>query len=1645
MKPTEPAQPLTIVRRSAAARRTHFQSLAAGPAGTLEDPQVIGAVEEYLRALDAGEKPNRQEFLARYPAIAEALAECLEGLEFVHAADPRLQQPALDALTDSAASATEIHLAAPLGDYRLVREIGRGGMGVVYEAEQMSLARRVALKVLPFAGALDAKQLQRFKNEAQAAACLHHTNIVPVYGVGCERGVHYYAMQFIDGQTLAALIQELRQSAALQPGDRPAAPGHASSLASELVGGRWAPARTGAVPAGEQTGPYTPAADVPAGQVSNLPEIPGKLETCPTDETATPPVAALSTEQSTKKPAFFRTVANLGVQAAEALEHAHQLGVVHRDIKPANLLLDTRGNLWITDFGLAHCQSQAGLTMSGDLVGTLRYMSPEQALAQRVLVDHRTDIYSLGMTLYELLTLAPAFPGSDRQELLRQIAFEEPRLPRRLNPAVPAELETIVLKALEKNPAERYATAQELADDLERFLEDRPICARRPTWVQRVRKFVRRHQAVATTLAAAVVTLLLVVSIGATVALFHIDAAREKAEENQKVARANAQRADKNAVKEHAAREKADKAKRKAEERLVRLTVAEGARRMDAGDLLGSLPWFAEALRLDRGHRRREERHRHRLSAVLQKCPRLVQIWFEVNSVEFSRDGRRAVTAGRDHAARAWDAASGKEFIPPLCHQGAVNYAAFSPDGRRIITVSDDHTGRLWNAATGLPVTPPLPHQARAIRAAFSPDGRRVVTTSMDKTARVWDATTGRPVTPALKHARPADKLRQFRPPESAAQTLSLYASFSPDGSRLLTVCNFQDLTQRAKHEVRIWDVATAKTVTRLITDWGLEGVGWVEDALFSTDGRQVFTTNHIYNSLQVWDAVTGQRVNGYLATGTTRINTRISPDGRRALAVSNSGSVYDILRFSGSVHTLRHSLNLTCAVFSPDGRCVLGGEDGNARLWDAATGELLPTPPLLHNGKVVNASFSPDGSRVLTLTPDGTARVWDIAPREIPLGGFTPQSMLDSDLRLKVSKQGLSLRFSRGGRWLVVATPDGALRVCDRETLQPVGVPVRSRADSRVFLSPDHQRLALVSSEQTVQVWDVATGKRLGAPMRHNTSVSDVSFSPDGRRLAATTWPRGPEGWVWLWDATTGRQIIPPIKSVGSGPSTFSPDGGRILTPSGDTARVWDVATGRPVSPPLRHNSLVLVSPGAFSPDGGRVITASLEGAQIWDAATGRRLAPLLKSSAVAGPNSIALGSFSKDGRLVRTCNLNVTQVWDAATGEPLTPPLRGEAAEGMVRQTENHSWDWNRPPDGRPVDDLMSLAKTLAGFRIGARGGPEPLERDELRAAWQKLRARYPEDFSWQPVLGWYESQCRACQGAGLWQGVLTHLNYLVDNGRRTPQAKAGYYKARGVAYANLSRYDQALAEFSKALALAPDDPQSWSAVAKLHMVRGDPNGYRQACARLLRLITRSKGPRAAWQQFFIDKERERFGLARLKGQRAAWLGLWTSVPVPLTAQDLSPVGHAWEAVWTCVLRPDAVADFKPVLQLAETLPKWLSAPGGVYVGLNGAGPELVRAYALLRAGKFKAAMQQLDKEGPQWANDRLRILLRAMAHYRLGHTEEARRLLDRAWYRIEPPSPEKPYPWQLWVSLLVVHSEAATLIQAAPKGKEVPPEKK
>lgn len=413
---------------------------------------LVGQVaDEFTQRLNRGERPTVEEYVARYPEIADVLRQVLPTVAF-------LRQPEVG----DAMAANDPFVGTTLGDFKLVREIGHGGMGIVYEALQLILERRVAVKILPAAAAANPRLRQRFKIEAMAAGSMHHEHIVPVHHVGYEYGVHFYAMDYIDGKSLAAIIKELRSRAKATPADP------------------------------EQTGTYVADAG-----------------TATAAETETPLLTAVTAEGWPRLPQHFHTVAQLGLEAANALEHVHQKVVWHRDIKPGNLLVDSQGKLWIADFGLAHMR-QADLSISGELLGTIRYMSPEQVLAKRVPIDHHTDIYSLGATLYELLTLEPVFAGNDRSEVLRQIMFDDPRPPRHLNPHVPRDLETIVLTALAKAPADRYATARALAQDLQRFLTDQPIQARPEGWPRWLGRRLRRHaRGIALGLATAITTVVL--------------------------------------------------------------------------------------------------------------------------------------------------------------------------------------------------------------------------------------------------------------------------------------------------------------------------------------------------------------------------------------------------------------------------------------------------------------------------------------------------------------------------------------------------------------------------------------------------------------------------------------------------------------------------------------------------------------------------------------------------------------------------------------------------------------------------------------------------------------------------------------------------------------------------------------------------------------------------------------------------------------------------------------------------------------------------------------------------------------------------------------------------------------------------------
>jgi WD40 repeat protein/serine/threonine protein kinase len=1021
-----------------------------------------------------------------------------------------------------------------LGDFRLLREIGRGGMGVVYEAEQISLSRRVALKVLPFAAALDSKQLQRFKNEAQAAAHLHHTNIVPVFGVGCERGVHYYVMQYIEGQTLAAIIRDLKLN-----------------VEGPMTNDEG------------MTNDQSPRAKDPASGANGQTDL---------RHSTLDILSSFGIGHSS----FFRTVAQLGVQAAEALEHAHELGIVHRDIKPANLLLEWRASgmdapvLWITDFGLAHCQSQAGLTLSGDLVGTLRYMSPEQALGKRGLVDHRADVYSLGVTLYELLTLEPAFSGTDREELLRQIAFEEPRPPWQWNKAIPRELETIVLKAMEKSPEGRFATAQELADDLRRFLDHKPIQAKRPTLLQRAFKWCRRNPLLSGALSAVAASLLLgtvVAWLLAVWALQEKNRADEKAAEAQKVA---------------------EDARRQAYTLAIRVM----QQAWDSHNMAQLHRLLAETETYpDRGF---EWYYWQRLGHL--ELQTLIGHRARITAVSWSPDGQRLATASGDATAKVWDGSSGRELFTLRGHMGGVLAVAWSPQGKRLATASADGTAKVWDGVTGQELLS-LKRQASGLwSVCWSPDGKFLATAGDIAKAKVWDASSGQ------------ELLTLGRPPRITS------VSWSPDGKYLATG-SYQELT-------KLWDVWRNRELATLDTHENI--VRWMS---WSPDGKWIAIDNC------VWEAASGRplfRLQGHPGRFDA---VSWSPDGKRLATGSDDGTANVWEVSSGrDLFTFGHTGPVWSVSWSPDGKkLATGTEDGTGRIWMAADRAEPVSFPSRRGPYDASVSWSPDSKLLTVGSPDGRVRVREVTTgRELCALGHTGElgpvswspdgkwiaiaSGPDTEVweaaggREPLVLRGhtlavQSLSWSPDSNQLATGSRDGTARIWEvtnaRELLIFKGNANRIHC---LAWSPDGKRLGTASDDGTLKVWKEADGREVLSLKGPLSRIVCLCWSPDGKRLATGS----RDGTIKIWDASSGHEFSTfqghtvRINSV-----SWSPDGKRLATGSDDgTAKVWEAASGRELLALKGHQDAVCSV--SWSPDGKRLATESMDGTvKVWEAAS--------------------------------------------------------------------------------------------------------------------------------------------------------------------------------------------------------------------------------------------------------------------------------------------------------------------------------------------------------------------------------------------------------------------------------------------------------
>ncbi len=1091
---------------------------------------------EQLVDLARGASPDELDrFLRSHPEHADKLLELLPSLK------------ALEQFSDSGGSIPpKLSLDAQngprtLGDFEILREVGKGGMGIVYEARQLSLNRRVALKVLPFASVLDSRRQQRFQNEAMAVARLRHPRIVGVHSVGCERGVHYYAMEFVEGHTLADLIREVRREIGLKT-DK------------------------------DQPGPS-------ASQPVNHPASEMLPKSGKADERDTGPIGGLSTEEPFVKSEYFRRIAEWGQQIAEALEYAHSVGIIHRDIKPSNLLVDGQGRVWIADFGLAQMSTgDAGLTMTGDILGTLRYMSPEQAQGNHRLVDHRTDLYSLGVTLYELLTLTPAFPETDRVKLLHDVAEVEPAPPRQIDPAIPHDLETIVLKAIRKEPGERYQTLEEFADDLRRFLQHEPIKARRPSLRDQFGKWSRRHRGLVITDSLLSVLLTIVTAIAAVLVIQE----RQNLEYKEALAKADLSEERAKRLEEEQARKISDALAYQAQE-IARSHRYVGNIQLAweawSRSLLGEMKRNLENCIPNEGETDLRSWEWRYLWGLCHEVPETIgRHNGPAYNIRFSPDESIPATCGRD-GVRLWDARSLKQLRHLAVHYADVNTVSFSPDGKLLATASDDCRVKIWDTENwallktlrfgsymGADFTPDgrrllaivrgpakehnqinifntqtwelerswQPDQIEIQAGDLTPDSRFLVTTARDKSYILWDL-----------HCPP-----QESPKVSAirVETASYSVAFLPGGSQVAL---------SAGGTIQVWDYRQNSIVQTIPTDFST-----IQALNLSSDGRYLVSASH-HGAAVLWKIIPAMGIDENPQTTAKMLHglwrARVSTDGylftvhdggqiKRVRLGPNAGAPMTVSTESGSHQVL--------AVFLGEGERFVRGVYG-VDVLETATGRLVKTL-LPYEGGPTNVALSPDRSQLAAMTANGDVHLWNADSLE-------KQATWSLGKRW-VFGPGLSMGNS------LVYSPAGDDVIALYATHRPIRLNVATGhiepfADVpiyKIFWSPDRRYgLQHVSGGPLLVHSD--TGKPLdikGLTRDFPGFLSDVAWTPDGKQLALLDTLGQIHFWVTAtWEGSTRYREFP----QGSDLLAFSPDGRTFAVgEKGGDILFWNIATQR-------------------------------------------------------------------------------------------------------------------------------------------------------------------------------------------------------------------------------------------------------------------------------------------------------------------------------------------------------------------------------------------------------------------------------------------------------------------------------------------------
>jgi WD40 repeat protein/tetratricopeptide (TPR) repeat protein/tRNA A-37 threonylcarbamoyl transferase component Bud32 len=1195
---------------------------------------------EFLLRVEFGDRPTLAEYQGRFPDYADRLHKQLALYELLHSADgPDLTTkveetppPSPSREPDAVALSGSPGLPRVPG-YELLAEIGRGGMGVVYQARHRALKRLVAVKVIRAAEWAPAPELARFRNEAEVIARLQHPNIVQIYEVGEHAGCPYLTLEYVDSgsldkyldgtpqpprwaaelvKTLAAAMHHAHQRGIVHRDLKPAnillASGGCQSPGDSARPGDSLPPLARALPKIADFGlakllsPGT-AAPTQSGAIVGTPHYMAPEQAAGANREVGPAtdvyaLGAILYELLTgRRP--FQAATQLEVMVQVAQREPPRPRTIHR---PIDIDLETICLKCLEKEPKKRYPSAAALAEDLErwLAGVpirARSVGPGERLRRWCRRNPALATVS-GLALAALaaaLVVAVCFAlyqtqaakeqaqaANDLRTALDRVQDRE-QFARREQRATQA--------ALAENYLERGLVACDKDADagsgllwLARALEtvppeklerDRIIRQNLASWqgslcpLQSVFSQPGRIQALAFSPDGQAV---LIGGNDGTARLWSAGTGKPLAPplKHQGPVNAVAFRPDGRAV------------------------------------LTGSSDGTAQLWSADTGQRRGPP--------LKHQSP--------VNAVAFRPDGKVVLTGSMDRTARLWSAATGQPLGPPLRHQDVVLAVAFSPDGNIVLTRTWESAAWLWSAATGQPLGSPLSHQESVNAFAFSPDGRAVLTGSNDGTARLWAAATGKPLGPVFRH-------------HGAVRAVA----FSPDGRTVLTAGD--------DNTARLWAVATGEAVGA-----PMGHQSWIQAVAFSPDGRAVLTGS-ADTTARVWSAATGQPLGPPLRHPSEVWAVAFSPNGRAVLTTGYdpTARLWSVVSGQPASQLLRHQGTVNSVAFSPDGRAVLtASSNGTALLWSAGTGKPL-SPPLRHQNAVNVVAFRPDGRAVLTASADGTARLWSAATGR-PLGP-------------PMRHQGFvyDAAFSPDGKTVLTGSQDTTAQLWSAATGQPAAPPLRHlRAVRAVAFSPNGKIVATGSFDTSARLWSAATGKAVGPALLHPGFVNAVAFSPDGKTLLTGSWDSAAR----LWSAATGKVIAPTLRHHRQvWAAAFSPDGQTVATGSWDnTARLWSAATGRPLSSPLRHQGYV--NAVAFSPDDKILLTGSSDNtARLWSTSTGRPLGPPLRHQ---GP--VWAVAFSPDGQRVLTGSADGTarlwRVGKAYDGDAQQIRLRIQVATG-------------------------------------------------------------------------------------------------------------------------------------------------------------------------------------------------------------------------------------------------------------------------------------------------------------------------------------------------------------------------------------------